>query len=385
MKYFIRHIISVLRPLISLCAFLIAFPPTFYGQPFQTDTLWVKHVPVSPVIDGNPSDGCWDTAAWEPISQVWIPWGSSMDSTDFNGRYKVLWSSSQNLLYVLAEITDDLFVDGYVYKSSPQNNSYPDYDVLEVFLDENASKGKHVFDGTGQNGIDWGYNAENAWSYHMMVQNPVEADTVGLVSVCDIAGTNWSDEWIVNYRDHFPEFALFRQGNHFYWEFSLRVYGENYNPAGLDEEARIILQSGKIMGLSFAYCDNDEAGTTRDNFIGSVWVPEERYNDHWMNAGDFRAARLTGNSVPTGFANIPETNSHVAYNPALRELTVVPVSGSTRVSLYNIQGMLIQKPDSHRDSQGGASYFSFRNLPDGIYFVSSEVQGQKNVTKIVVF
>lgn len=308
-----------------------------------------------------------------------------MDSSDFNGRYKVMWSSDQNLMYVLAEITDDVYVDGYVYKSSPQNNHYPDYDVLEVFLDENASKGKHVFDGTGQTGIDWGYNAENAYSYHIMANNPADNDTVSAINVCDIAGTDWSDEWIPNYKSHFPEFALFRQGNHYYWEFSLSIYDENNNAADPPELNRVILQTGKIMGLSFAYCDNDEAETSRDNFIGSVWVPEERQNDHWMNADDFRAAKLTGNSIPTGLAVIPETIMHLIYDPVLRELTLVPVSVSVQVTLYNIQGMLVQKPDWNLDPQNGSKNISFRNLPDGIYLVASELNGQRNVTKLIVF
>jgi hypothetical protein len=373
------------RRLIPICIIMIFFPLTFNGQPFQTDTLWVKHAFLPPVINGDPSDNCWDSAAWEPINQVWIPWGGSMDSTDFYGRYKVLWSSPQNLVYVLAETTDDIFVDGYTYKSSPQNNNYPDYDVLEVFLDENASKGKHVFDGTGQTGTDWGYNAENAYSYHILANNPADGDTVREINVCDIAGTDWSDEWITNYNTHFPEFALSRQGNHYCWEFSLKVFGEDYDPANPSEDNRIMLQSGKIMGLSFAYCDNDEAGTTRDNFIGSVWVPEARYNDHWMNAGDFRAARLTGNSIPTGAAIIPETASYVVYNPSLREVHIVPVSGSVRINIYNIHGMTVQKPGWHLGSLDSSNDFSFNDLPDGVYLVASELNGQRNVTKIVVF
>jgi hypothetical protein len=41
-----------------------------------------------------------------------------------------------------------------------------------------------------------------------------------------------------------------------------------------------------------AYCDNDTPGTERDNFFGSVWVPEEEYNDHWMNADGYGSVRL---------------------------------------------------------------------------------------------
>jgi hypothetical protein len=47
------------------------------------------------------------------------------------------------------------------------------------------------------------------------------------------------------------------------------------------------------MGMSMAYCENDTPGTERDNFFGSVWVPEEAYNDHWMNADGFGTVRLT--------------------------------------------------------------------------------------------
>jgi hypothetical protein len=373
------------RQLIPVYIFILFFSLKSSGQPYQTDTLWVKEADVTPVIDGNPADNCWDTAAWEPISQVWIPWGTSMDSTDFYGRYKVLWSSSRNLLYVLAEITDDKFVDGYVYKSSPENNNYPDYDVFEVFLDENASKGKHVFDGTGQTGIDWGYNAENAFSYHIMANNPADGNTVGKIFVCDIAGANWSDEWIANYSTHFPEFALSRQGNHYYWEFSLKVYDEEYNPADPSEENRVMLQSGKNMGLSFAYCDNDEAGTARDNFIGSVVVPEARYNDHWINAGDFRAAKLKGNSIPASVNKLPEPASTVVYNPGLREVHIMPAFASGQISIYNIQGVLVQRMDFHPGPQNTSGDFSFKNLPDGIYLIASGSNGQRNMTKIIVF
>ena len=364
---------------------LNCYPVTFSGQPFQSDTLWVNQVILPPVINGNPSDGCWDSASWEPISRVWIPWGGSLDSADFYGRYKAVWSFRENRIYILAEITDDIFIDGYIYKDSPDNNNYPDYDLLEVFIDENASKGKHVFDGTGQTGIDWGYNAENAFSYHIMANNPPDGDKSGVTSVCDIAGTNWSDNRIADYKSHLPEFALSRQGNRYFWEFSLKVYDEDYDPENPSEENRIILQPGKIMGLSFAYCENDEAGTTRDNFIGSVEVPETRFNDHWMNAGDFRAARLTGIAIPTAVTKFPVPTSHVTYYPDLREVKVVPASASVQASVYNIQGMLIHQLDSPSRAQDNSYFFSFNNLPDGIYFVALESNGQRDITKIIVF
>jgi hypothetical protein len=382
MKIRINAMVGKLKP---IGIFMILFPLALNGQPFQTDTLGIKDVAVPPVINGSPSDDCWNSVAWEPINQVWIPWGGSLDSTDFYGRYKVVWSSGQNLIYVLADITDDVYIDGYVYKISPDNNNYPDYDVFEVFLDENASKGKHVFDGTGQTGIDWGYNAENAYSYHIMANDPANGDTTREITVCDISGTNWSDEWVTNYSSHFPEFALTRQGTHYYWEFSLKVFDENYDPANPSQENRIILQPGKVMGLSFAYCDNDEAGTIRDNFIGSVWVPEAKSNEHWVDAGDFRAARLKDNSLPAEVVKIPEATSYAVYNPAAREVHIVTASVSARVNIYNIYGMIVQNMVLSSGRQNRSGDFSFEDLPDGIYFIASVSNGQRNVMKITVF
>jgi hypothetical protein len=39
------------------------------------------------------------------------------------------------------------------------------------------------------------------------------------------------------------------------------VYGKSLDPGNPSEDNLVSLSSGKIMGLSFAYCDNDEAGT----------------------------------------------------------------------------------------------------------------------------
>ena len=64
------------------------------------------------------------------------------------------------------------------------------------------------------------------------------------------------------------------------------VYNEDYNP-GLSSNPTEELYPGKVSGLSIAYCDNDDPNEnpkTRDNFIGSVAVPEAYFNDHWKNA-----------------------------------------------------------------------------------------------------
>ena len=355
------------------------------GQPFQTDTLRIKSVGSPPVINGDPSDIVWDSAEWEPLNQVWIPWGGSIDSSDFYGRYKVIWSSQDNLLYVLAEITDDFFVDGYVYHSDPQNNNYPDFDVLEVFIDENASKGKHVFDGTGQTGNDWGYNGENALSYHIMADQPEDGGSVNEIDVCDIAGTSWSDEWIPNYKSHLPEFALSRDENHYYWEYSCKVYNEDYDPSNPSEDTRVNLNDGKIMGLSLAYCDNDESGTERDNFIGSVWVPEARYNDHWMDAQDFRAARLTATAIPNAVELEEVAVPYVIYDPLLRKVRITPGMKSGQVAIFNLQSTCIYNLEFRQGKPDGIMEFSFTNLPDGMYLITTTSWNKRLVSKITVY
>ena len=105
----------------------------------RTDTLFIQKVNVLPVIDGDAGDQAWAGAAWNPIDQIWMPWGNNTANLsqatglqlwsgpdDFAGRFKVVWSDQTNLLYFLVEINDDVFVDGYVYHENPNNGgSYP--------------------------------------------------------------------------------------------------------------------------------------------------------------------------------------------------------------------------------------------------------------------
>ncbi|MEN8228917.1 MAG: sugar-binding protein [Bacteroidota bacterium] len=236
----------------------------------------------TPVIDADPSDQCWTDARWYYMDETWIKWGEEIDSADFYARFKVSWSESENLIYYFIEVTDDFFVDGYLF---PEEN-YPDFDIVEIFIDENRSGGLHVFDDNAQ----WGDNAENAFSYHLAMNAPAEGESVSDFFACDIAGTNWPAT-IMDYADHFPEMNMRKVGNRYLYELSMKVFDDTYDD--IDPEAsRVVLVEGKEMGLSLAYCDNDIPGTERDNFFGSVWVPEEAYNDHWKSADGFGSVRL---------------------------------------------------------------------------------------------
>jgi hypothetical protein len=260
-----------------------------------TDTLRIPHTASLPVIDGKDGDDCWRSVRSQPIDQRWIPYGEGVAHNDFHGSYKVLWSAGTNLLYFCVDITDDVFVDGYRYDSDPKKGDfYYNFDMLEVFIDEDLSGGFHVFDGTGADVPLWGSSSVNAFAYHMILDAPADRKSATTVTACDLAGKSWDDYTIANYASHIKSFAMRKEGNRYIWEFSLAVYTDAYDPAK-PERALSALTSGKRIGLSLAYCDNDdpnEEPKLRDNFFGSVFVPKEANNDHWKNADGFRKAIL---------------------------------------------------------------------------------------------
>jgi hypothetical protein len=259
----------------------------------QDDTVYVQHTDVLPVFDGIGNDDCWAGSDWQEIDQVWIPWGTEMDSVDLYGRYKVIWSSNENVLIFLLEINDDVISDAYVPGVTA---AIYNFDMFEVFIDEDKSGGYHVFDGYANNEASLGLNAENAFAYHIFTAFPESGSTNEEFRAEDIAGTSWGDYVTCNYVDHFPEFILRKEGNVSTWEFSIIVYDDTYSPENI-EGSRVTLTANKIIGLSLAINDDDEPEidptvTERDNFVGSVAVTQAAYNDHWKNADDFGTLKL---------------------------------------------------------------------------------------------
>lgn len=277
----------------------------------QPDTLKIMRVETAPDFDGNAKDAVWSKTEWISIDQVWMPWKGRISTSDFSGRFKVLWSEKTNLLYFIAEIIDDVFRDGYIYRGATSQN-YSDYDIFEVFLDADHSGGMHVFDGTGENRVTWGINAQNAFTYHISVNSHADGKMTHNKTVEDIAGTSWTD--IRNYSDHLPDFAFRKNGNKYIYEFSLKVYKDTYKPNLPSEKDRDKLYNGKIMGMATAYCDDDHATgkPIRDNFIGSVrgietaveWDETRKeyvFNQTWKNASYFGVALLV-NDTPNMFS-----------------------------------------------------------------------------------
>jgi hypothetical protein len=73
-----------------------------------------------------------------------------LDSNNYTGKFKIVWSSKTNLLYFLVEVTDHNFVDGFIPGTTADVYNY---DIIEVFIDENKSGGLHVFDGKDSIGL----------------------------------------------------------------------------------------------------------------------------------------------------------------------------------------------------------------------------------------
>lgn len=273
--------------LILCCLFAFAGQKEYVGFAQQLDTLLIPELTSLPHIDGDGSDPCWENIPWQQLYFVWIPYGVPQDSHSFTAAYKVCWSSKTQLLYFLIIVKDDVFIDGYTPGREPEIYNF---DIAEVFIDEDASGGLHVFDGIADTSTEWGTNAENAFTYHIYAPFP-KSDTVTRWCIAeDLAGTSWSTVQHVNYVSHFPDFALAKNGSVAVWEFSLSVFDSTYDHTQM-VNARASLKAGKTIGLSVAYCDNDAMDGVRDAMFGSDWEPAPG-NFHWMNADYFRKARL---------------------------------------------------------------------------------------------
>jgi hypothetical protein len=355
----------------------------------QDDTVYINDVSIPPVIDGNGNDLCWQSASWQSINEVWIPWGMQVDSLDYFGRYKTVWSSSQNLLYFLVEINDDTVSDGFV---SGESSDIYNFDMIEVFIDENKSGGYHVFDGTADNEASLGTNAENAFGYHIFANIPDSGTTSYDFIVGDLAGKDWSHTIPTAYKSHFPGFAIRSNGHVITREFSLIVYNDTYSASNISG-SRVQLTKDKIMGLSLAFNDDDQPAinpqyTERDNFFGSVSVSELAYNDHWKNADDFGTAKLIS-SISTVYINDKLMNSELMVfpNPLFNDVTVKIQNkqlGPMEICLFNVCGEKVKSILSQKYDDDYLIKFPISQLEPGTYFIQVLMESDYQLTKIII-
>ncbi|WP_081670947.1 sugar-binding protein [Sporocytophaga myxococcoides] len=295
MKIYTKHL--------SFLILTLMFGHLLYAQPeSNTEVYKAPKAATAPVIDGNGNDAVWNDAAWVPISNVYI--GNPVTADDFSGRYKIVWTSDR--LYILAEITDDILRD----VNSPALTNFWDDDCLELFLDENRSKGNHQFN-------------YNAFAYHMAINNLDVADY----------GT---DQQPHLYNDHITS-AKTQSGTKYTWEVSVKVFGDNFVYG--QNNTPLTLNEGKIMGFNLAYCDNDKA-QTRENFIGSRYLDKSIANNGYITADVFAELQLVAGSIPTG---IDASNTQEAFmiypNPA--EEGIIYLNQTSNIEIYNALGNLV--------------------------------------------
>ena len=380
------------------------------GYAAQDDTIKVQQAIAKPIFDGFTTDEIWNTEGvkWQSTDQVWMPWKGTVPSADdFTGRFKLVWHEPENLLFFFVEITDDLFVDGYNFATNGPFG-YPNYDVVEIFLDENRSKGPHVFD----NGTE---NAQNAFSYHINLNAPADGTTTDVFTVQDLDGSNWGNSWVVNYAKHFPDFIMRKEGNNYYYEFSLKVFNDSYptqqkngTTATDVEKSRVVLAPDKILGFTMAYCDNDANDGKRDHFFGSVPGKEytgnfgfsgtqysistengqKIFNTHWMSASDYGVAKLMKSGVTRNqkepLVNKQKVKIYPSQITAYLNITINDAAtGPVKIELYNLSGIKMAEFSEMKNEAVYTGSLNIAHLNKGIYVTRITLNNEKSVQKII--
>jgi hypothetical protein len=369
LNYYYRNIIKF-----SVISFLLisTLSISTNGMMPQDNPVMAPNVSQVPKIDGIGDDQCWGNIPWQSIDEIWVPDTAVISSDDYSGHYKIVWSYATNLLYFLIEVHDDVFVDGF---QKGKTADVYNFDITEVFIDENASGGPHVSDTKTT-------NAENAFAYHMYADFPDSGNVTTNLYVFDFATIP------PDYAFHFPEFALRKNGNTATWEFSLIVYNDTYSPTRIDS-SRALLKADKVIGLSVAYCDNDKNDGMRDNMFGSVWEPAPK-NRHWMNADTFGRVKLVS-ETPTDVENKSglraNTRINLYPNPATTFSTLQlndPGSGDVSIRLFNLLGQEVIKTNAIKADQNLTIKLNLNNLSSGIYFLQTQIGKSINCEKLII-
>lgn len=284
---------------------------------------------IAPSVDGIADESCWNAGEWAYLDNEWF--GLIMpDSSDFFGRYKAVWTPEK--LFLLVEITDDHLIDDI---EDPLDRYWED-DCLEIFIDEDNSGGDHKCC----------ESAYNAFAYHT---SPVTYDAVDLSSEGDFVPQLFNDH---------VEMAVSSTGSKHTIELAIDIYDDSYRD-GVEDNTPVSLETGKVMGFSLAYCDDD--GNGRENFIGT----QPGGLDSWMNADLFGSIELVSDltdvkSVPSGFRLFPVPADEIVY---LKNDTDNPFS----YRIYNTTGILLDS--GCQESIHTQISFDTSILEQGIYYL----------------
>lgn len=301
----------------------------------QSDTLFNYKTDVPVTIDGQALEACWESATWNPINQVWMPFGANVPAEDFTGQFKVSWDEAY--LYYLVEVVDDSLSDDY---ANPLQNWWDD-DCLEIFIDEDRSKGDHECN-------------NNAFAYHLSL----------FYDAIDLSGNTSCNG--INYKEHVQVVMDTIGENTYLWEMAIKIYDDSFE-IGSEAESRVTLEPNKHMGIAIAYCDSDE-DKNRENFIGSMVMTQATHNDMYKNADHFGLMILVDPNGPgVGIEAKEEIQLKLYPNPA-SEIITIKVNTALRgqyFEVYSSVGKLISK----QNFNGEEVSLNINDMEQGIYFV----------------
>jgi hypothetical protein len=326
---------------ILLAIFHIA---TAFGQMTQQDTMYVFRSAEPIIIDGKADDPAWADAEWFPIDQVWIPYNATMAPGDFEGRFKLSWD--ENYLYVLAEIVDDMLSDDH---ANPLQNWWQD-DCLEVFIDENRSKGDHE-------------RNYNAFAYHVsLFYDAIDLHTNGNP---------------INLKNNLKVVMDTLENNTYMWELAIKNYSAAFNYSN-PEASRVFLHHDKLMGFVMAYCDNDQT-TTRENFIGSIYMAQAVANDNYKTADYFGTVLLVDpNHQNVSVDEIWQSPFVVYPNPA-SDFIIIENAENALLEIFSPDGRLIRSVKI----ETGNNSIKISDIPSGMYIIHLTDEKQKYSQMIV--
>jgi hypothetical protein len=251
---------------------------------------------------------------------------------------------------MLVEVVDDSLSDDH---SNPLQNWWDD-DCLEVFIDENRSKGDHE-------------RNCNAFAYHVsLFYDAVDLNSSG-------QGVNYKKNVIAD-MDTIGD-------NTYLWEFAFKNYDETFN-INNPENSRVKLSHNKKMGLTVAYCDNDET-TSRENFIGSMVMTPATANDMYKNADHFGLMILQdSDSVSTNVVSTDLKMELKIYPIPAQNHLMIETSSTNQSTVYvtisTVNGQIV-KTEKFKASKHS---IAINELEAGMYLVNV-IQGKNTVSKII--
>lgn len=304
-----------------------------------------------PEIDGDGSDTCWNKASWAPIDQIWI--GNAVDETDYSGRFKVLWTQSR--LYLLIQITDDSLRLQPAGIADVCSNIY-NYDCTEIFIDENHSRDAN-YTGTYK-----------AIAYHL--------DTT---HVCYHVGSPLG--W-VRLDDHL-NYKMKRVSRHtFEYEYEIKVFNDSYIYGG--QNTPVVLSTGKLLGWSVAYNDND-LGSTRQNMFGSKFIDGPDKNISYFNASAFGELKLVGGTA-TSTSSVHQDDSAIDIIKTGDNLWIHyssnAIHSEVAIQLFDISGRQLVQTTAFKSEHDLEKALNISNYSKGAYLISITENGFTQTRKV---